>query len=148
MMVARRRRPREPVQVTYIEEPEAHLFPSAQSVLMEALVSIVMGSQTHTRLVLTTHSPYVLAKLNNLALAGIISTTTPSRSRAVKKVVPEAAQLKPGSIKAYAIRDRKLSMIMDENGLIDATYLDSVSADISKEFDALLAIESGDDDTR
>jgi hypothetical protein len=39
-------------------------------------------------------------------------------------------------------------MIIDENGLIDATYLDSVSADISKEFDALLAIESSPDATR
>jgi hypothetical protein len=90
----------------------------------------------------------VLVKLNNLALAGMISCTAPSKAASVAKTVPAAAQLKPGSIRAYAIHDRKLESIVDEDGLINATYLDRVSEDNGKEFEALLAIESERDGAR
>ncbi|MBA4056207.1 MAG: hypothetical protein C0490_15945 [Marivirga sp.] len=125
----------------YIEEPEAHLFPRAQNQLVEILATLVAGRR-NTNLLLTTHSPYVLAKFNNLIKAGALGR--PSRkpvNKSVARIIPELSWLRHGSINAYAIVDGKTLSIMDGSGLIDAEYLDEVSGDIAREFSQLLAIE-------
>jgi hypothetical protein len=53
--------------------------------------------------------------------------------------------VQPGVTAAYAIRGRKLSSIVDGDGLIDGDYLDSVSGSVSREFDALLKIDASHD---
>jgi predicted ATPase len=63
--VARRYR-----EILYIEEPEAHLFPSAQSTLMEFLIGSIVSNDSSRHLVLTTHSPYIMSKLNVFLKAG------------------------------------------------------------------------------
>jgi predicted ATPase len=51
------------VPIIFIEEPEAHLHPDAQTLLMECFVDLVkMG----VKLVITSHSNYMFIKLNNL----------------------------------------------------------------------------------
>jgi predicted ATPase len=51
------------VPIIFIEEPEAHLHPGAQIVLMENFADLVkMGA----KLVITSHSNYMFQKLNNL----------------------------------------------------------------------------------
>ena len=47
-----------------IEEPEAHIYPEAQKLLIELLV--LVANHSHTRMVVTTHSPYVLSTFNNM----------------------------------------------------------------------------------
>jgi len=49
--------------ILFIEEPEAHLHPGAQTLLMECFVDLIkMGA----KLVITSHSNYMFQKLNNL----------------------------------------------------------------------------------
>lgn len=122
----------------YIEEPEAHLFPSSQSRLIQILAGMTRG----TRLLLTTHSPYVLAKINNLIKAGQLSKTLPSKkSGELQKIIPGKYRLPPGAVAAYAICDGDLVKLIDEDGLIAADYLDSISSDISTEFSKMLELE-------
>lgn len=129
-------------RLAYIEEPEAHLFPAAQSKLIAALASIVKHSGSLMNMVLTTHSPYVLVKINNLIKAGVISKNGNDDQRdKVSKIVPIYSQLPPGYVKAYAIIERRLVSITDETGLIAADYLDDVSGDMSGEYSELLSIE-------
>lgn len=126
----------------YIEEPEAHLFPAAQSKLIEALSSFVNVGGDQTSMVLTTHSPYVLSKVNNLIKANQVAVKAGGKYKdAVEKVIPNESQISKSSIRAYAILDGVLTDIQNKDGLIDAEYLDQVSCDISNEFDKLLAIE-------
>lgn len=127
--------------LAYIEEPEAHLFPGAQSKLIAALASIVNHSEQTVKMVLTTHSPYVLAKFNNLIKAGQISSIGKKEKEAVEKIIPTSFQMPKGFVNAYAIIDKKLECIMDDDGLIAADYLDDVSGEISNEFSQLLAVE-------
>ena len=128
----------------YIEEPEAHLFPSAQSVLVSSLVSLMPSSVGD--MVLTTHSPYVLAKINNLIFAGMLGTRlADSMKEKIKNIVAVKTWLAPGRVRAYAIDRGELKSIIDEEGLIDGEYLDDVSGDIAREFNQLQNIESAND---
>lgn len=126
----------------YIEEPEAHLFPRAQNKLVEILAAIVTRRR-NTNLLITTHSPYVLSKLNNLIKAGALSRKSKTDPAALKEIVPNTSWLIPKSVNAYAIKDNKLINIMDNSGLIAADYLDDVSGEIAVEFSKLMALELG-----
>ncbi|WP_071773540.1 AAA family ATPase [Burkholderia ubonensis] len=128
-------------RTVYIEEPEAHLFPRAQNKLVEVLAALV-ARRKHTNLLLTTHSPYVLSKFNNLIKAGSLARPSkPSTNKELARIIPETAWLAPQSVNAYAIIEGRLENIMDPSGLIAADYLDDVSGDIAREFSQLLAIE-------
>ena len=124
----------------YIEEPEAHLFPSAQSKLMEFMGGFISHRET-IDLVITTHSPYVLSKINNMLKAGALARHYPEKIREIDRVVPRHAWLVPDDVGPFAIHDGRLMRIMDEECLIDASYLDEVSGDIAREFSKLLEIE-------
>lgn len=128
-------------RIIYIEEPEAHLFPSAQSLVVEYLSGLLSDGAPNRRMVITTHSPYVLAKVNNLIRAGDVADRMKHKQPRVESVVPKASWMKPVDVNSYAIIDGHLVRITDEEGLIDAEYLDSVSSDISMEFSQLLEIE-------
>lgn len=128
-------------RVIYIEEPEAHLFPSAQSTLVTALSGLVVSGQGSLDMIVTTHSPYVLAKLNNLLKAGTLAETEGIDAEKVNKIVPRQSWLTADMFRAYAIVGNTLISITDSDGLIDATYLDEVSGEISREFSSLLEVE-------
>lgn len=125
----------------FIEEPEAHLFPAAQSRIIELFAAFAQVS-TQNAILLTTHSPYVLSKINNLILAGQLgSKSSPTIVAATKEIVPEEFWLPPPTVTAYALQDGKAQEIIDSEELIDAEYLDKVSGDIAREFNRLLEVE-------
>lgn len=129
--------------LVYIEEPEAHLFPRSQSQLINILAAMATRPGWNLNLILTTHSPYVLAKFNNLIKAGQLARRfrNEEKKAALDAIVAPAARLMPGSLRAYAIVDRTVKRIVDSDGLIDAEYLDDVSSDIANEFSSLLELE-------
>ena len=122
----------------YIEEPEAHLFPTTQSRLVQGLVMIASSSS----LVMTTHSPYVLTKVNNLLKAGSLGKklSEPLR-RELEAVIPRRAWLTARGVRAYAIKDGTLLSILGRDGLIDGEYLDEISSELADEFSSLLDLE-------
>jgi hypothetical protein len=125
----------------YIEEPEAHLFPATQGILMEYLVTLLATSPSQ-KMLITTHSPYILSKINNLLKAGMLASRgTKSVQAQVEKIVPKSAWLEPRNATAYAIKDRQVFCIVGEDGLIDSEYLDDVSNDMAQTYNELLEIE-------
>lgn len=137
----RRLRLRRPRELIYIEEPEAHLFPSAQSALMELLIGSITTLRSNRGLIITTHSPYIMAKLNVFLKAGQLSKRR-KRSADIARIVPRNCWLLEGQLSALSIQDGELHELVDDDGLIDARYLDEISEEISREFSALLKIES------
>lgn len=128
---------------SYIEEPEAHLFPDFQRRITERIAQYAMDKNGAQSVFITTHSPYVLSTINNLLLAGRLGkAASKNRQKKISELVPIYCWLPPGSVAAYSFSKEGCKSIMDEeSGLIDAEYLDSVSTSIGKVFDGLLSIE-------
>lgn len=134
--------------LVYIEEPEAHLFPKAQGQIVEYLANLVsQGIATNSphdsrrSLFLTTHSPYVLSKINVLLKAGDVGLRSKRNAQKVSEVIPQDYWLRKEDVRAYALIDGRATSILDETGIIDAEYLDQFSNELSGEYSEILAIE-------
>lgn len=133
------------VDVLYIEEPEAHLFPSAQGDLISHVASISNFLSARGRFFITTHSPYVLSKLNNLIKAGSLAAKYRARRSRISEIIPPENWIRSADLNPYALHDGSIRSIKDKSGLIDGNYLDSVSDEISDEFMSLLEVEYKND---
>ena len=120
-----------------IEEPEQNLFPLAQKDLVEYLVR---GANCgDNSLLLTTHSPYVLAALNNLIYAGENNTT-----EEINKVIGKDIQIKFEDVAAYYFEKGRSVSILDEDlRNIDPQKIDSCSAEINEIYEELEDIVYG-----
>lgn len=108
----------EPGRTLIIEEPEAHLFPSAQVRVLDFILK--QAKDRNTTILFTTHSPYILAALNNY-------------------MTREEAGLENGfpasNVFAYSIENGTAASIVDrEVGLVSADYIDSISEVLAEEF--------------
>ena len=92
-------------EVTFrvIEEPEAHLHPMAQKRLMHIIA--LMRNHIDSQIVLTTHSPYLLAVLQNLLTAGQQSVKTPDATTEIQECVSELCWLLPDDVEVYHLKD-------------------------------------------
>jgi predicted ATPase len=128
-------------RAVYIEEPEAHLFPSTQKLIVELMARAFRRRKDEMRLTITTHSPYILTSMNNLLQAGKIYAAAPGAARRrLAQVVRPTDILRPGEVAFFALENGGAKPILDpETGLIDASAIDQVSNDIAIQFDKLLA---------
>lgn len=129
------------LDLLFIEEPEAHLFPNAQSKVISVL--LLLANKFDTNFFITTHSPYVLSALNNSVYANELMKR--------KKIsVEEFINLSNGSypidfedISAFAIEDGKLVDIKDnEYKMIGGDILDSISNEFGQVMDQLMELDN------
>lgn len=86
-----------------------------------------------------THSPYVLAALNNLIYAYQVGLRS---GEAVNKVISDRFWINPSSVCALMVKDGAVEEIMDADLMhIMAERIDSVSAEINEMFDTLMNID-------
>ena len=133
----------------FIEEPEAHLYPTAQRdvVHLMAAVTDLFGSAEGSQYVLTTHSPYILSALNNLMYGGKIVKYSPDKKNKVTAILPEQVLVDPAHVRAYMMEGGGATSIIDpQSGLIEAKQLDTASNIMLRELRGLLDIEFGDED--
>lgn len=118
-----------------IEEPEAHLYPTAQKDVINLISYIYNTSGKRHKFLLTTHSPYVLSAINLLILADQVKNIKPSE-------VNENLAIPYNSVRAYKIFDGVANSILDgSNQLISAELIDEVSIDFDREFSRLLDLK-------
>lgn len=127
-------------QTVYIEEPEAHLFPSAQRSVIELIATVFNYRKEKLQFFITTHSPYVLTAINNLLQAGLLyEEASQDLLPQIEKIVPKYKALNTSDLSAYVLANGECSSILcADTGLIDAKVIDSVSDDLAIEFDKLL----------
>jgi predicted ATPase len=86
-----------------IEEPEAHLYPIAQKHLMHIIA--LMRNHIDSQIVITTHSPYLLAVLKNLLTAGQLSEKEPEALAEIEALTPKLCWLNPDDVEVYHLKD-------------------------------------------
>lgn len=117
-----------------VEEPELNLYPRAQHELIKYLVKNCLYERKN--LILTTHSPFVLASINNLLLAHDKGQSNPKE---VNKIIKKESWLNPKNFIAYELKNGKAKLIMDDKlGQIAENMIDGVSDTFADEFDKLL----------
>ncbi|MEN9847354.1 MAG: hypothetical protein RL368_94 [Pseudomonadota bacterium] len=131
----------------FIEEPEAHLFPTSQKHII-SIIATIQNTFGHSFFI-TTHSPYILTAINNLVVgkdAYEHAQGNPEKLEALEKVLPEDELIRLEDVSAYTLKNGRLESIIDlENRLIGANLLDSVSDEFDEAFGVATEILYGDD---
>lgn len=114
-----------------IDEPEMNLHPESQAKFLEALAILV---NLGVKVLLTTHSPYFMAHLNNLVNGKVNSPTVLKRQASSLYLKDSRAFLSPDKVSAYEMKDYKLVDLKDENYGIRWDTLSDVSADLQQKY--------------
>lgn len=114
-----------------IEEPEAHLYPSAQFELVK-LIALVINT-TDSKVMITTHSPYILSAFNILTYAGQVEKNNKDG------IISLSQRIKPQSLSAFKLERGLCRNIYNEKeGLINSEEIDTVSTEMNTLFDKLI----------
>jgi predicted ATP-dependent endonuclease of OLD family len=128
--------------INIVEEPEQNLFPVSQMHLIKSLVSICNQNEDN-KLIISTHSPYVLATINNLIIANKAGKKEPDK---VTSKIPKHSWLNCKDVFAGIVHAGSVLPIMDaEFDIIQMEQIDSVSRVINEEFDFLYNLETEND---
>lgn len=126
-----------------IEEPEAHLFPIAQKDMI-SLIALMINA-TDSRVIITTHSPYILTSSNILLFSEKVENNYRGEE---KPVIPRSIRLYYHKFAAFKVENTadSLTSLMDENShMISTDYIDKVSEITNNELEHLLDMEINDD---
>ncbi len=137
-----------------IEEPETHLFPQAQHLLIQLL--ILVANKTSNQVIITTHSPHVLATFNNLLYYSRVLKQSDSKikdeierrfgTEGFDESKQERLNITIDKFQAYALdphEDVYCKSIVDETTeLIGENYIDRATENIYDEFDFLYSLIS------
>ncbi|MGP1424421.1 MAG: hypothetical protein ACTTKM_10885 [Prevotella fusca] len=127
--------------INIVEEPELNLFPHSQMEVLKSLVADNASSEGNM-LVLTTHSPYMLAIINSMIMgAKASSKANDEQTEKIEKVLPQACHIPVDDIAAYRLSSSEdtycKSVINEKTGLISKNDLDSASDEIMHIFNSL-----------
>lgn len=130
-----------PQSISYIiEEPEQNLFPLTQCDLIKYIISACNEKDHISSAVITTHSPYVLAMINSMILAGLLIKRG-VEEQAINKIIPLSCAIENEEIGVYAVDGGSCKSIKDrEIGMINQNYLDNASEYLAASFDQLYTL--------
>lgn len=129
------------------EEPEAHLFPASQKALMEMIV-ILLNSNPNVQLLISTHTPYLLAVLNVLMKAKELEKQLGENHISLDFLVPKEERLDSSRVRVYSAKQTENGRFIFENVVnqetqsIDAEIIDKVSEEIGITYEQLLDLQS------
>jgi len=120
-----------------IEEPEAHLYPLAQKEVINAF-AVFLNTIPQGKIIITTHSPYILACVNILLFASFVSGRVNGQSDQI--AVPRDYWLKAEDFTAYSLGQHEAYCVDIKNprtGLIAQNYLDKISEELGTQYHQL-----------
>ena len=113
--------------VAVMEEPEQNLFPNSQKNVVQFLLE-KLNTSPDNRIIITTHSPYVLETINNCIYAETLS----KKGIRTDDLVPNREQISYDSVSAYKIIGGCTESIkIDELKQLDPAEIDSCSVTIN-----------------
>lgn len=131
--------------INIVEEPEQNLYPASQRGMLESLTSF-NNINRGNKLVITTHSPYLINYLTiavkAFALKDMVRTT--ELEKKFLEVIPRASTINPKDLAIYELdeKDGSIKKLEDYNGLpSDENYLNEQLAESNELFAKLLEIQ-------
>lgn len=129
-----------------VEEPEQNLFPKSQWEMLKSLL-VFNGMSKHNKLVITTHSPYIIAYLSIAiqahSLSGKVGASVALREK-LDGIIPNAALISGKNVCVYQMDEKTGTIVKlpDYEGVpTDKNYLNESLAESNELFDELLEIE-------
>lgn len=137
-------------QLSYlvIEEPELNCFPETQYKLIKHLVEKISIKNDFekvyflNRLLMSTHSPYILTSLNNMMYAYKVGKLYNDEAH---KIIEKKYWINPDDVSVYMmLTNGECEDIFDrKEGMVKAEKIDEVSRKLNNQFDLLQDIELG-----
>jgi predicted ATPase len=122
----------------YIEEPEGHIDPNSQKELLE----FILKESNKKQLFISTHSPYIITTLNNQLIKHDVMMKFQENNIDIPKDVNFDTCIDKNEVQAYSVEENTtVSIISEEDGLIESSKIDYVSNLIFEELDKLLELE-------
>jgi len=125
-----------------IEEPELNLFPSTQKKIVHFLSQFCL--KNNNKLIVTTHSPYIITSFANLIQAGTTVKNNNELQKEMEKIIPQNQWINFNDVSAYFFDEKKgeLIDILDKEFLtINGNAIDDVSDMIADEFEKIMDIK-------
>jgi predicted ATPase len=117
-----------------IDEPEMNLHPESQVKLLEALAILI---NLGVRVLLTTHSPYLMAHLNNIVNGNHQDQEILEAQAQSLYLQDSQAFLKMEQVSAYEMKNNQLISLHDPDYGIRWDTLSDVSVDVQQKFFAI-----------
>ena len=122
-----------------IEEPEQNLYPKTQRDLIYYMLKLLNGKERDHKLLLTTHSPFILYALNNCMMGYLVKDNMPKEEQSDLK--SNQSWIDPKSVSVWEIEEYKgtLKSIQDEKtGTISKNYFNSIMNEVMDEYYEML----------
>jgi len=124
-----------------IEEPEQNLFPETQKELIYHLFNRLNDKERDHKLILTTHSPYILYALNNCMLGGLVNkqlTGDLKKEFIGNEFLSQDSWIEPKLVSVWEIEDGEIRLIQDKDNIISENYFDKKMTDLTDEYYQIL----------
>lgn len=117
-----------------IEEPEAHLYPSLQSKVVEFIS--YFANINDSSILITTHSPYILTAVNALYCAGKVIEKRATYSKRVYDIIDSNCEIAPQKVTALKINKDKsiLNLINEEIQELNTEMIDEISDSVNEKY--------------
>ncbi|MEJ5995179.1 AAA family ATPase [Pedobacter sp. Du54] len=121
-----------------VEEPEMNLFPSSQKLLLEFIIQRI--KRCSDKVIITTHSPYILTSLDNLVQAENAAELS-NKTEEVDALVPQELWVDFEKVSCYFFDAGHCRETLDkELRSLAPSDIDGVSQELGKVYEALLQL--------
>lgn len=99
-----------------VEEPEQNLFPTAQKSIVFRLLEC-LNEIDKNQLLITTHSPYILAYLNIAIKANSVAVKSIDKKESINEIISENVWIDGNDVAVYQLNNGKIKKLKKHDGV-------------------------------
>ncbi len=128
--------------INIVEEPEQNLFPTSQQQMLNSLMEFNNYNEAN-KLIITTHSPYLINHIGLLVKAGNLYESGKYDKEAIERIIPEKSAIKKQKVAIYQMNlDGSIEKLDNYNGIPeDDDFLNRELEKANDDFSELIEIQ-------